>query len=721
MRKKTFIVPALIAGLAVTSLGCNASGSKAEGTGSPDVSVPAQSMGTLAEDEVALERNIASNPIGGYDTDGNLIYGGDPAIMVDGDTVYLYTGRDVAKGNAYSITGYICYSSKDLKEWKYEGPIMEAKDISWRTADDQAWAAQTIKYKDKYYFYYCTWDKTSEGKQSIGVAVSDSPTGPFVDKGEPIVRGTDTGKPDHLPANNLSNWNDIDPTAWIETDENGEEHRYLAWGNTIYYVCELNEDMLTVKDLNGDGKITWGTSSKDADIIQKDVFEFTEAPWIYRRQDENGKYYGKYYLFYAQKWREQSAYAMTDDLIDGTWEFGGELMPPNATSNTSHMGVFDFKGKTYFLYHNGALPGGNGYRRVANLAEVHFNEDGTVQAIPETAAGLFGNTSELYTNSGEKLSHKTLRNSNADGDYPIFLEAGSGYGTEEADAQWLFMDGKADAGKPGYVSIQSENKPGLYLTAQNSTDVLLAQDTDNTADTSAKQTFRSVKGLDDVKGISFESVAYPGNYLSIYNGKLVLSDGNDKTAATVYLGFDENDTSLRSIAARISKKQFHVGDKINTDNVKVTAVYANGTTKEVTDFTSNASEADTSKAGAQTIQITYSEGGVTKSASLEVKIVAKAAKVQNLKAKVSGKKTKTVKLTWSKASGAKGYEVYYSTKKGKGYKYIAETEDRDYSFEDTDKVLKAGKTYYFSVRSFKSFNGKTEYSAYATVKVKIKK
>ena len=40
MRKKTFIVPALIAGLAVTSLGCNASGSKAEDTGSPDVSVP---------------------------------------------------------------------------------------------------------------------------------------------------------------------------------------------------------------------------------------------------------------------------------------------------------------------------------------------------------------------------------------------------------------------------------------------------------------------------------------------------------------------------------------------------------------------------------------------------------------------------------------------------------------------------------------------------------
>ena len=59
------------------------------------------------------------------------------------------------------------------------------------------------------------------------------------------------------------------------------------------------------------------------------------------------------------------------------------------------------------------------------------------------------------------------------------------------------MDGKADAGKAAYVSIQSENKPGLYITAQNSSKVMLSQDTDGLADTSAKQTFRSVKGLDD--------------------------------------------------------------------------------------------------------------------------------------------------------------------------------------------------------------------------------
>ena len=74
---------------------------------------------------------------------------------------------------------------------------------------------------------------TSDGQQSIGVAVSDSPTGPFEDIGKPIVSGkvTDIGT-------ESSTWNDIDPTVWIENDENGVEHRYLAWGNGNFYICE---------------------------------------------------------------------------------------------------------------------------------------------------------------------------------------------------------------------------------------------------------------------------------------------------------------------------------------------------------------------------------------------------------------------------------------------------------------------------------------------------
>ena len=31
------------------------------------------------------------------------------------------------------------------------------------------------------------------------------------------------------------------------------------------------------------------------------------------------------------------------------------MFEANATSNTNHSGLFDFKGKTYMIYHNGAM------------------------------------------------------------------------------------------------------------------------------------------------------------------------------------------------------------------------------------------------------------------------------------------------------------------------------------------------------------------------------
>ncbi len=497
-----------------------------------------ESTAAEAAKDIVLGKCTTGNPIGGYDTEGNLIYGGDPAVLVDGDTVYMYQGHDASKsGTAYEIPEWQCYSTKDLVNWKYEGVIMKAdkKSIPWAKDEISAWAGQVAKHydkeagKDRYYFYHCTWDATSAGKQSIGVAVSDSPTGPFVDKGEPLVKGDFTTK-------ETSGWNDIDPTVWIETDDKGEEHRYLNWGNGKNFSCELNEDMMSIKDINGDGQITFGYNSKEADVIEMTApSTFTEAPWIYRRKDADGKYYGKYYLFYAYGWREQMAYATTDNLLDGKWEFGSILMPSAATSNTNHMAVFDFGGKTYFIYHNGSLPGGNGYRRTACITEVHFNEDGSVQPIPETATGISGTASKIYTSSGAGLSHETFVNSSDDKVYPYkSIIIGENKGTETADGLWVIRQGKADKANDAYVSIESENKPGLYITVDDDGNVALAQDTTGMAKTARRQTFRTVQ-MQAGKGVSFESVHKPGNYLSIKNGVLALSDGSNVKDVTFYM------------------------------------------------------------------------------------------------------------------------------------------------------------------------------------------
>ncbi len=672
--------------------------------------------------EIQMEKSTGHNPIAGFDASGKLTYGGDPSILVDGDTVYLYVGHDVSTNSAYNIPEYLCYSTKDLKTWKYEGVVLNMKNVKWGTSD-AAWAGQVMKHNNRYYLYFCSWDKTDGGKQSIGVAVADKATGPFVDIGKPIVKGSAT-------TNETSAWNDIDPTAWIETDEKGAEHRYLAWGNGKYFVCELNDDMVSVKDVNGDGKITFGKekdgkSSKNADIIEKTItgLFYTEAPWLYRRTDANGRYYGKYYLFYAYGFREQMAYATTDNLLDGKLTAGKVLMPPTATSDTNHMAVFDFKGKTYFIYHNGMLPGGSGHRRVASITELHFNKDGSIQEIPETTAGVNGKISTIYTNSGAKLGHENYVNAGSNGYYPYkSVKAAPGMGKDAADFQWVMTPGKADAKKGSYVSIQSENKPGLYLTANStSKKITLAQDDTGTAAMAKKQTFRTVQGLSDAKGVSFESVAYPGYFMTIVNGALKLTKGADKVAATFYMGIDAGDSSLRSIAATIKKGQFLQGSKLNTKNVTVKAFYANGKTKKITNFTSNAKKVSTKKTGAKTITVTYKEGNVTKSTTVPVTIIVKPSKVKKFKVKVSVRKNKvTLKMSWKKAKGQR-YEISYGKTKKKHKKLGTKKQSvKKAAYKRSVKTLKKGRTYYMSIRSYSTVNGVKKYSKYTTVKVKIK-
>ena len=690
--------------------------------------LPGQTVKSRAATEITLAKSQYTNPIGCVDNNGNRIYGGDPSVLVDGDTVYLYVGHDNSTDSEvnraiYNMDSWICYSTKDMKNWKYEGPIMKADkgSVTWASTDTSAWAAQVAKHKnpntgkDRYYLYYCTWDATSQGKQSIGVAVADKPTGPFKDIGKPLVKGT-------LTTPQSSNWDDIDPTVWVDTDSKGVEHRYLAWGNSRLYICELNEDMISVKDINGDGKITCGESSKKADILYRSgsLTMYTEAPWIYRRQDAKGNYYGNYYLFYASQWREKMAYVTTSDLMNGKWSDRQVIMSPTATSNTNHMAVFDFKGKTYFVYHNGSLPKGNGYRRSPCIRELTFKEDGSVVPMEETAAGLNGTTTEFYTSSGALLGHKYFQNSSLDGKYPYKdIKIGAGYGKSALDRKWVVTDGKADKTKASYVSIQSENKPGLYITTNSQSGVTLAQDTKGTADVAKRQTFKTVEGLGDKKGVSLESVRYPGYYLTIVNGALSLTKGGDAGAATFYTGIDKEDTSLRSIGAVYKKNQILQGSKPIRKNITVTAFYANGTRKNVTGYTITPAAA-LKKTGKKTLTITYTEGERKCQTTVPVVVKVKPAKVKKLKARIKTRKKKTaVTLTWRKAKG-EYYEISYGKKK-KTHKKIKtlKASVKKVTLKRSVRTWKKGKKYYFHIRSYTRVNNTKKYSGYKTIRVKI--
>ena len=64
-------------------------------------------------------------------------------------------------------------------------------------------------------------------------------------------------------------------------------------------------------------------------------------------------------------------------------------MPLSDTGSfTNHCGVADYKGHSYFFYHNGKLPGGGGFGRSVAVEEFKYNVDGSFPTIMPTEEGV---------------------------------------------------------------------------------------------------------------------------------------------------------------------------------------------------------------------------------------------------------------------------------------------------------------------------------------------
>ena len=290
----------------------------------------------------------------------------DPAPLADGDRLYMYTGHDEDNADFFWMYEWRCYSTADMVNWTDHGGLMSLDTFSW--ADDRAWAAQTIKRNGKYYWYICAHSKITNG-MAIGVAVADSPTGPFKDAlGKPLF---DNGS-----------WDNIDPTVMI--DDDGQA--YIYWGNPQIYFARLNNDMVSI-----DGEVKklemteegFGAPTMRERVKGKKYKDcYTEGPWITKRN-------GKYWLLYAAGGvPEHIAYSVSDKP-EGPWKYVGPIMPLEDTKSfTNHCGVEDFKGHSYFFYHTGKLPGGGGFGRSCAVEEFKYNADGSFPIIHHTDKGV---------------------------------------------------------------------------------------------------------------------------------------------------------------------------------------------------------------------------------------------------------------------------------------------------------------------------------------------
>jgi beta-xylosidase len=310
------------------------------------------------------------------------MYTADPSAHVFDDKIYIYPSHDLDhnnppstnnEGDQFDMEDYHVFSMDNMHMFPVDhGEVLNVKDVPW--ASKQMWAPDAAFKDGTYYLYFPARDQDHIFR--IGVATSKSPTGPF------------TPEPDYIQGSFS-----IDPCVFI--DDDGQAYMIFGglWGGQLEKwttgafgpngreprsnepalgprIAKLSADMLSF-----DGQVQ---EVSILDEYQTPILagegekRFFEASWMH-------KYDGVYYLSYSTGTGRQLAYA-TSDKPTGPFTFRGYILNP-VLGWTTHHSIVEFQGKWYLFYHDATLSDGVDYKRNMKVAELTYNEDGTIQTI----------------------------------------------------------------------------------------------------------------------------------------------------------------------------------------------------------------------------------------------------------------------------------------------------------------------------------------------------
>jgi hypothetical protein len=325
---------------------------------------------SITRSELKALFNKWGKPAGYPEINNNPVlegYYADPDVLYSNKTgkYYIYPTSDGFTnwaGNYFKV-----FSSSDLTDWKDEGVIIQlGKNVNW--ADRNAWAPCIVekKIKRKYkYFYYFT------AAQKVGVAVSDNPTGPFVDLGKPLI----ADRPEGIKRGQV-----IDPDVFTDP-KTGKS--YLYWGNGFMAGAELNDDMTSIKP--------------ETQTILKPDRTFREGTYVFYR---NGIYYFMWSEDDTRSENYRVRYATSTSPL-GAFTFSeNNLVIAKDTSagiyGTGHHSILQIPGtdEWYIVYHRFNYPNGikmgraAGYNREVCIDKLEFNADGTIKRVIPTHKGI---------------------------------------------------------------------------------------------------------------------------------------------------------------------------------------------------------------------------------------------------------------------------------------------------------------------------------------------
>ena len=292
----------------------------------------------------------------------------DPTARVFNGKVYLYPSHDIfppegQRQDWFCMEGYHVFSSENLTDWTDHGVIVTQNKVPWVRPDSYSmWAPDCIERNGKYYFYFPSTPKDGRGF-GIGVAIADSPEGPFIPEPEPIkgIFG-------------------IDPCVLQASDGNA----YIFWG--AGRCAKLKPNMKELADDTPKEKVKFGEREFEMYGVNclKDLpNRQAEGPFAF-------EYGGNYYLTYpyVRKNTEVLGYAMSKNPM-GPYEYKGLIMQEHENGCwTNHHSIVNYKGQWYLFYHQNAFSPNDDKRRSVQIDKLYFNPDGTIQEVKKTMRGV---------------------------------------------------------------------------------------------------------------------------------------------------------------------------------------------------------------------------------------------------------------------------------------------------------------------------------------------
>ena len=295
-------------------------------------------------------------------------FAADPTARVFKDKVYLYPSHDIfppegQRQDWFCMEDYHVFSSENLTDWTDHGVIVTQNKVPWVKPDSYSmWAPDCIERNGKYYFYFPSAPKDGRGF-GIGVAISDSPEGPFIPEPE-----------------NIKGISGIDPCVLQASDGNA----YIFWG--AGRCAKLKPNMKELADDTPTETVKWGDHEFELSGVNclKDLpNRQAEGPFAF-------EYNGNYYLTYpyVRENTEVLGYAMSKNPM-GPYEYKGLIMPEHDNGCwTNHHSIINYKGQWYLFYHRNHFSPRDDKRRSVCIEKLFFNPDGTIQEVKQTMRGV---------------------------------------------------------------------------------------------------------------------------------------------------------------------------------------------------------------------------------------------------------------------------------------------------------------------------------------------